>query len=285
MVKPLGLGEALGLLLEVKRRAGRRERYVASLESYLGGFVRELGAGYPVKAIRAAQIEAFIFRNSPAASSAASNAGRFSSLFGLLVRRGVLRASPMAGLDRITVEPSIPRCYSAKDCAAILGAALKSKAGRRGLGALALGFFLGIRPEEISRIGWDAVRADGVLVAHTKTRDRRRVPMNETARAWLAWGLEHGAQLPPHGNLKRTLAAIRKRAGVESIQDGARKTCASMMYAAGASPESIARALGNSTRILWAAYVDTVGISADEAREFWALRPVEDKQLQFNFGK
>ena len=191
----------------------------------------------------------------------------------------------MAALDKITVEPSIPRCYSAKDCAAILGAALKSKAGRRGLGALALGFFLGIRPEEISRIGWDAVRADGVLVAHTKTRDRRRVPMNETARAWLAWGLEHGAQLPPHGNLKRTLAAIRKRAGVESIQDGARKTCASMMYAAGASPESIARALGNSTRILWAAYVDTAGITADEAREFWALRPVEDRQLQFNFGK
>ena len=244
------LGPALALLLEAKRRAGRRERYIESLQSYLGGFVRELGAGYPVKAISAAQIEAYIFRNSPAASSAASNSGRFSSLFGFLVRSGVLRASPLAGLDRITVEPSIPRCYSTKEVAAILAAAIKTKAGRRGLGALALGFFLGIRPEEINRIGWDAVRVDGVLVAHTKTRDRRRVPMNETARAWLAWGLERGAELPPHGNLKRTLAGIRKRAGVEGIQDGARKTCATMMYAAGATPEAISRGLGNSTRIL-----------------------------------
>ena len=283
-----GLGAAVALLIEAKARANRRARYLKGLESYLLRLARELGPEMPIHQVRPDQLSDFLFRSHPAASTVASNGGRMASLFSFAVRRGWLRSSPMAALDRITIEPATPRIYRARQVAALMGEAARKRPTRRVVPALSLGFFCGIRPEEITHLRWDDIRESAtggvVVVAHTKARDRRLVPLSRNAAEWLDWSHRHDGELPPPSNTKRTLRRIRAKLALPSIQDGARHTAATMMHARGDEPHRIARALGNSTRILFSHYVDALAVGPEEAAEFWnILPPSAQRQMLLEF--
>jgi integrase len=152
-----------------------------------------------------------------------------------------------------------------------------------------LGFFAGIRPEELERTQWEFINLDEnaiVLPAQaTKTGKRRVVEIDDTLAAWLRWimarhGIQQGPIVSPI-NLRKRLRAVREEAKVTWIQDGMRQSYASNWLAIHKDEHRLRDNLGHkSADELWDHYHKAV--TAKFAKKFWeVLPPAETKVITF----
>jgi integrase len=181
---------------------------------------------------------------------------------------------------------------------------------------LAVQFFAGLRPGEAMGLDWSAVdfkaKTIRVMPETSKVRRTRIVPMNQTLIDWLTpyrkargkVGIQTQnqfdyaiyrkpigpayeqegipiAEREPDKRPKGLLAA----AGVDWIQDGPRKTFATMHFALGGDAGKTAAILGHSgdAGILYKHYRG-LATKAD-ARRFFAIRPATDKVVKANFKR
>src|ERR1051326_5802602 len=115
-----------------------------------------------------------------------------------------------------------------------------------------LGFFAGVRPDELKRLDWSAVNLSrrqvviGPEVA--KTKQQRILPLNDTAVAWLAkCARKHGRIVTPD-NFRKRFDAWRKAAGIrfkDWPKDCIRHVFGTMHYAAINDPVETARLMGH----------------------------------------
>lgn len=143
-----------------------------------------------------------------------------------------------------------------------------------------LGFFAGIRPEELKRTEEKFINLpERVIVLPpkvTKTNKRRVIEITDTLAEWLEWlnaqrGIKHGLVVSST-NLRRRLRAMRDDAGVEWIQDGMRHTYASNWLAKYKDEHRLRDNLGHkSSDELWNSYHKAKTVK--EAEAFWALTP------------
>ena len=76
---------------------------------------------------------------------------------------------------------------------------------------LALGIIVGVRSEELMRLGWEDITTQGVSInGHkAKTRQRRLITISENLKGWLSLGGD-----PPPKSRRRRLEAFRQDSGV-----------------------------------------------------------------------
>ena len=158
----------------------------------------------------------------------------------------------------------------------------------------ALGFFAGVRPEELERVKWSHINLQEKFILLpaevTKTGERRVIKMEPTLIAWLesyilTKGIPKQDGLVVHpSNLRRRLRKTREDAGVKAIQDGARHSYASYWLSIHRDEHELRSNLGHtSADILWKHY--NKAVTEKEAREFWDIMPPKsEKVLKFKVG-
>ena len=285
---------ATHLLAKVERKYLHRRR--TSWPDKLRGFLNEFGRAFggKITEIREDELEAFCFRGD-AAVTERDRRSMAAQLFNHAIKRGWAKINLAKNLDIPVLPIKEPEYLTVVEARRLLSAA--NEFGL--LGYFVLGFFLGIRPEEMHCDGkkkdgkkkkptmlWSDVHVDDRMVVVraevSKIGVRRDLPIDETLAAWLPLCIRDGGPIVDPTNFQERFKACRAAAGLLDswIQDGVRHTFATNHAAAYKDLNETARLMGHigGLRILKKHYVGYVSEKA--ALEFWALRPSDLKIVQ-----
>lgn len=279
------LSDAVSECIIAKRAAGRRERYVVGLESYLLAFIGGRG-GIGVHEITTVDVEQWFVKRGEKSWTLASNIGRISALFSLCVRRGYCPANPCDAVERVRFDHATPKILSVADCLRLLSACASKNP--KLLGYVSLCLFAGVRPEEAEKLDWKNVDLKNKRVVIdekiSKVRRRRIVDLPDCAIAWLSQCDRKGPLSTWKPDRKKKLmralrlaTAVKDDAGrvtaepVEWCQDIMRHTAASHWMAKHKDAAFVADQLGNSPRVLLTNYRALV--TPEEDAKFWSLKP------------
>ena len=238
----------------------------------------------------------------------------FNAMFNHAVRERMAESNPVAGIRAVRMDEKLPTPFTVANATAIMRTAAEWTPAI--VPTLAVQFFAGLRPGEAMGLDWSAVdfkaKTIRVMPETSKVRRSRIVPMNQTLIDWLTpyrkargkVGIQTQnqfdyaiyrkpigpayeqegipiAEREPDKRPKGLLAA----AGVDWIQDGPRKTFATMHFAMGGDAGKTAAILGHSgdAGILYKHYRGLA--TKAEARRFFAIRPATDKVVKAIFKR
>jgi integrase len=179
-------------LVEWKKKTGRSERHVASLDYRLRKLVKAIG-DKPVTAITTQDLEAELDRHCDwNATTVHSVVQGWKIALNFAVRRGYALKNPADRLELPKIVHDEPRVLTVDEARRLLAATLFSD--RHPLlpacrAYLAIGMFAGIRPEEMERLEWSHVMLSTATItikfANAKARDRRIVDIAPNLGRWL----------------------------------------------------------------------------------------------------
>lgn len=178
-------------------------------------------------------------------------------------------------LVKVKVPRTDVKILSVDECEMLLRCAETSKHSEVWVPYVSLGLFLGCRPYEVLGMDWSQVNDDHVeILPHTtKVRDRRFVPMNETAAVWLKPYRRPSGRVVGR-NRRKQWDSLMRSSGYNSarpfIVDGLRHTAASMFIQRTQNRALVSEWLGTSPEILRRHY--RVPVSAADCERFWAIR-------------
>jgi integrase len=269
MAGGVSLKTAIDALIVAKSMANLRPHYIKSLRAYLGQFSRGRESS-PVASVDVFTIESWFSSRSEALATMASNIGRLSALFAFCERRGWISRNPCRLLERPRVDRPPPKILTPDQVAKLMNAVATRRPHMVPFFALAT--YAGIRPDELARIGWQAVDLDRAIVtvdaAASKVRRRRLVPLEPIAVQLLR---EHRGRLPVSRATRRRYQSFACAVlGLDEWpQDILRHTAASYLLALHQDAGKVALRLGNSPGILLRHYQELV--PANDSRRFWGL--------------
>jgi integrase len=169
-------------------------------------------------------------------------------------------------LERVTVDKMPPRILTPAESRLIY------KATRTVMRPyVVLGLYVGLRPEEITRLDWSHIDLEAGTVRATGKRRTRLVTMEPLAVKLLReHPLKKGPVAPCNSVIDRWRVKIRKLLGLDRWpQDLLRHTAASYLLALIQDAGKVATRLGNSVKVLNGHYLNV--IKADDCAEFWSL--------------
>jgi len=268
--------------------AARREKTTTDLRYRLGAFAKSFGTR-KLSEITLNELQAWSNDPTLSARSRRHMLTKLSQLFRYAEKRGWCERNIATYVARPDVPDGEPGFLSVEQCARLLETAPDHDL----LSYVVLSLFAGIRVAELRRLAWEKVKlSEGVIIIDgsvAKTKSRRIVDLNETARAWLAiCGRRTGSVVDPVNFRERNDALLRaarfgkpgtetkreKAAGVklEPWPDNAlRHTAATYMYALTQDAVRVAAMLGHSPDVLHRHYRGLA--SKGDAERFFALRP------------
>lgn len=231
------------------------------------------------------------------------------AMFQFATDEKILEFNPAAAIKPVRLDERLPTPLSVEAVTAIMRTA--EKYAPLMVPTLAVQFFGGMRPGEAMGLDWTAIDFKQKLIRVSpevsKVRRSRIVEMNQTLIDWLTpyrkmagkIGIETKSQFsfymlrkpigpkPEDGHPDRRKDGIVKAAGVKWIQDGPRKTFASMHYATHDNAAKLASILGHTggQDVLFRHYRGLV--TKADARKYWKIRPsaAAGKVLIGNFEK
>lgn len=205
----------------------------------------------------------------------------FRSFFNYAIKKGWAVSNPVDRLDFVETTPREVEVIAADDVQRMLEYALSDDLEL--LPFLTLGFFTGIRPEELLLLQWSDVdlasREINLRVSVSKTRTSRFPELSENAIQWLeayrrAGGCMDGSIIKlKEDAMYAHCQKIREAVGVNHWpQDAARHSFCSYWVAAGKGVDKLLRMAGHSNpRTLWKHYHR--GATKAEADKFWSIKP------------
>lgn len=255
-------------MMESKAAAGLRERSLKALASSLKMF-QKVETPFLAK-VTPKMIESWLGGGRPEIWSAATRRGYLTdvrTLYSFALKRGYVTSNPALAVDKPKVDKNPPGIHTVPQVEAMLRACLEGE-GLELLPSIVLGYFGGLRPDEIKRLKRSAIGKDliDVDVSTSKTRRRRFVQINETLRLWLK-------KCPNRivaKNYDRKFDRVRELAAVPWPHDVLRHSfCSYGVPKYGAS--QIAQWAGHSEQVLFAHYRERV--KPKDAEAFWAITP------------
>ena len=214
----------------------------------------------------------------------------FNAMFRYALLENMLAVNPVAGIRKIRMDEKMPECFTVKDAAAIMAAAVEHAPLM--VPTLAVQFFAGLRPGEALGLDWRCVDFTEKIIRITpessKVRRTRIIDMNDTLLAWLEPYRQAAGPLGigSHGQWGFYMtrkdcdgkAGVIGAAGVDWIQDGPRHTFASMHYATHGDAAKLASIMGHTGGhdVLFRHYRGLV--KKTEAEKFWQIRPAADEK-------
>ncbi len=192
--------------------------------------------------------------------------------FSWAVRQGIIPDSPFSKLEpiRVPARQGIDVFTPEEARSLMQGAPDDCKA------AYALLLFAGIRPVELTRLRWSAVR-DGFIHLTpdvTKTAQVRNVEIEPNLAAWLASTGKHtpGEMICPT-NWKRKNQQTRREAGLANRQDVARHSYATYHLAKYHDRAALEENMGHSTGSAMLMRHYRAAATPAQAAEYWAIMP------------
>lgn len=152
---------------------------------------------------------------------------------------------------------------------------------------LVLGGFCKMRNEsEAMRARWENVHLrDRQIYANGKTGERL-VTLTPNAVEWLKTCQQPAGKIWPwaESKLHRDLRALAKRCGLEWRANGLRKSASTYAFKLSPDAEEISGEAGNSAAVLRKFYLRSAGITKQQARDWFAIRPPKQSRVIVPMG-
>ncbi|MBL7114691.1 MAG: tyrosine-type recombinase/integrase [Kiritimatiellae bacterium] len=217
------------------------------------------------------------------------------ALYSFACRKGYIEYNPADDVDSVDVPDSDPDILTPEEIEKILNAAREHIPEM--LPRLALSYFCGIRPEELSRLTWDKISVANKLVSIdgdvAKVQGHRRnIELSENALAWLAICWQDKGRVWPYNSqttLVKKRKALRAASGVTCPGNAGRHAFASYHLVMHQNAPHTAELMGHSDiKLLRNTYRniqthDGETITKARAARFWAISPAhEEGVLRFS---
>ena len=297
LVKGLTLSEVANKWLAALRAQGCRDTTMREREHKATRLVNDLG-GRNVTSITRNDLMSWM--DGLGLSGATRDGYRrcYRAMLQYAVEENMLATNPAAGIKAFRMDEKLPTPFTVKQVEAIMTAAVKYAPLM--VPTLAVQFFAGLRPGEAKGLAWTAVDFTEKLIRITpetsKVRRTRIIDMTDACLAWLASYRQTDGFVGVNTQNQFDFYMTRKdcdgkkgvigAAGVDWIQDGPRKTFASMHYAAYQDAARLAAILGHTggLDILFRHYRGLV--KKTEAERYWKMRPAVEsgKVIQMKRG-
>jgi len=202
-----------------------------------------------------------------------------SVMFNHCISKDWLEVSPVAKIKQAKPKDkdSEIEIFSSLDVQKFMNAVMENFS--EAIPYFAIAFFAGTRPEEITKLKWKNINEEDITITAfvNKTSTLRYTAINSTLRAWLDWhkanrGNTEGLIFPKSTKtLERKRRKIVKLAGINWIQDGARKTFASAHYKTYGEAKTIAELGHKGNQMLHKHY--NKNVRQAEADAYWKILP------------
>ncbi len=270
----MSLADAREQFIAAKTQANKRPRTIGDLDARIGQLVK----AHPLKKVHEIttdDVAALI--NKPDGMQTRKNLRTvLSTFFTWCVAKKFCPASPVASVEKITVDNPEPEILTIGDCRKLLESAKDYKDGVC-LPYVALGTFCAIRPAELARISWDDIDLEEKTVTLSakiaKMRKKRIVEISDNAVELL---LPHAIKKTPiqGSNWRKDFEKVRELAGLSAWpQDVMRHTGISHHLAIHQNEGKTAAWAGNSPNVIQKHYKGLV--KATDAKDFWQIKPGE----------
>lgn len=270
--------------LTAKRAAGCRETTLAEREHKIGRLVKDVG-DQSACSITKDMIVNWLDGWKLVGVTRDGYRRCFHALFEYAVAEKIVDYNPVHAIEPYTADEKLPVPFTVEAVRSIMATAEAYAPVM--VPTLAVQFFAGLRPGEAKGLKWEDVdwteKSIRVLPETSKMRRTRHVDMNDALLAWLTRyrresgpiGVRTQNQVAYFLHVKKCgeHAGLIKGAGVNWIQDGPRKTFASMHYATHQDAAKLAAMLGHTgnLNILFRHYRGLV--KKTEAARYWEILP------------
>lgn len=253
----LALVDVVETFLKDRRRIGRADRTIKSLESTLGAFLDKSPATKVADFTREA-VTSYLDALEFPPLTIRNHRARLATFGDWLARRQYLPENPARYVEVAKHDPRPPKILTPDEARQVME---RAKEYRDGLfvGTYALALYAGLRHGEILRLTWDDIRLNDdeplIRVGRGKIRGRRAVrivPILPVLRSWLEWVKQR--KLP----LVSTADSRKVREVVEWQEDICRHSWISYRLAMVKDEAQVAREAGNSPDVIYRHYYQLV---------------------------
>lgn len=264
------------------KRGDLRPRSFSEIQKWLKP-CKEAFGHMAVDAIEPKDIDAFLDEQGMQGTSRSNQKRYLGGFFNWAIREGKTAANPVKRTRQTVTETHTPGIYTPKEVQKIFKKAEEFYPDF--VPYLALAFFAGVRPEEITRLSWQDVDLNlgevHIRADQSKTRSARIVTMPDNLKAWLLKYRKKEGKIFPHGatTLKRRRTKTYKKAEVPSIQDGARHTFATFCFALEGLDETLHRLGHTDSKMLQRHYKGLAKNRRAQAQAFFKIAPAKSGKV------
>jgi integrase len=180
------LSDVFSMLIEAQMNNGLRPVSIRETRGRLAGFVSMFGKTSVVE-ITANQIEDWLSVTARSSQHRSTLIRYLHLMFAFAVRKGMLRDNPVKRVEKPKLRKHLPEFLSVEQVEALFRQA--EDKDKDMIPKLALGFFAGIRTEELNRMDWKDISFENGLITIrpeiAKTHSARHIDMSPNLRAWL----------------------------------------------------------------------------------------------------
>ena len=270
---PVTLYEAIDFRVMNMQERCLRPRSVDSTASRLHIFEGTTGASAAyIQNITAEDIQEFLVHFAPPTRVAYIR--ELKAFFNFCMKRGYCAANPLDGIEPPRIDRGIPEYMSVDDVSRFMQELYNGRYNRYYRHA-ALGFFAGLRPEELRRLRWDDVNmTEGIITIGAeiaKTRQIRHVTISKNLKEWL-WFQPCTNPLTYH-NFDHVRRTICKKLDLKWPHDCMRHTFSTFHLSMHRDAALTAHELGH-TQGVDLLYTHYRGLATkEEAKTFWNILP------------
>ncbi|MDC0325648.1 tyrosine-type recombinase/integrase [bacterium] len=257
--------EAFHEFIEIKHSATNlRPRTVNDLRSRNGKLAEEFGERI-IHTIQTKEIRSLL---SGKEQNQINQLRAMGTFFRWCIKRRYCVLNPAAEIERPKIDQAHPEILTIKQVVRLLNLSHGGPLGNY----FTLGFFCGLRPNELERLTWDHVKLSRRVIHVSgdiaKVRKLRTVEVSENAVQWL----DVKKPIFP-ANWRRLFDSVRKSARMHKnwIQDGIRHTAISYHFAKHHNEGMTASWAGNSPDIVHREYKGLV--DPEDVETFWNITP------------
>ena len=274
------VGALIADLIREKEIAVADGRYEANSLTYLRKnlsiFEAAIGAKVNIALITADDIREFLAGLEGGPRTRVCRYDAIRLLFNVAVKRGLLKSSPLLGVEAPRVPMKVPGILTPDEARRWLTAVMQE--APEFLGYYVLSLFAGIRSAEITRLSWTQVDLDECIVylpgALTKTGIARTVQLSPNAVLWLQCCQREGMVLSK--TLVDSRWWVRKKllaivGFTRWPHNGGRHSFVSYHYAWHRNEHYTASEAGHDVRILRRFYKAVV--TRKQAEQYWSIVP------------
>lgn len=259
---------------------------------------KESYTGTAIDVLTAKDIDAYLDVNSNGATIRANSKRYLSVFFNWCVSSERLDTNPMQRCRKIKKAIKTPKIYTPAQVKKIMDKACDFETTRLTKGIhhkahapelvcyLALGFFGGLRPQEVMRVRHEDIDLElGEIHVNTdasKTSRARIVHISPNLAKYLAqYGAQSGLVFPmSDSTLNRWIQELFRVIGIKSIQDGARHTFATMHLAQHDSIDTTLLELGHvDSKMLFQHYHGLASNRKAQAKKYWMIEPEQTGKI------
>jgi len=241
---------------------------------------------WAITTIEAKDIDALLDQHGYQGTNRQNYKRYLSGFFNWAIKKGKTKGNPVQQTETVRINKETPEIYTPKKVTSVLRQAETDRPEL--VPYLAVAFFAGVRPEEITRLNWADIDLSlgeiRIRSAQSKTHSARLVHISDNLKIWLLKHRQESGKVFAfsESSLKRWRAQVMQAAKVETIQDGARHTYATFHLALHGLDDTLQELGHTDPKMLFRHYRGLAKNRKTQAKKFFEIEPnSEAKVIEF----